>query len=155
MFKAHLYNVSLHFGEGNGTPLQYSCLENPMDGGAWKAAVQRVAEGRTRLNDFTFTFRFHVLENEMATHSSVLAWRIPGKGEPGGLLSMESHRVGHDWSDLVAAAATAGSWNGVWHIISELLFLLLLSFNFRAKTLKDPRGKLIVIIKMSFDISGV
>ena len=83
-------------GEGNGTPLQYSCLENPMDGGAWWAAVHGVAEGRTRLSDFTFTFHFHALEKEMATHSSVLAWRIPGTGEPGGLPSMGSHRVGHD-----------------------------------------------------------
>ena len=83
-------------GEGNGTPLQYSCLESPMDGGAWKAAVHGVSEGRTQLNDFTFTFHFHALEKELATHSSVLAWRIPGTGEPGGLLSMESHRVRHD-----------------------------------------------------------
>ena len=83
-------------GEGNGTPLQYSCLENPMDRGAWKAAVHGVAEGRTRLRDFTFTFHFHALEKEMATHSSVLAWRIPGMGHPGGLPSMGSHRVGHD-----------------------------------------------------------
>ena len=92
-----LYQVlaDLH-GEGNGIPLQYSCLENPMDGGAWKAAVHGVAEGRTRLSDFTFTFNFHALEKEMATHSSVLAWRIPGTGKPGGLLSMGSHRVGHD-----------------------------------------------------------
>ena len=84
------------FREGNGTPLQYSCLENPMDGGAWWAAVHGVTEGRTRLRDFTFTFHFHALEKEMATHSSVLAWRIPGMGEPGGLPSMGSHRVGHD-----------------------------------------------------------
>ena len=83
-------------GEGNSTPLQYSCLENPMDGGAWKAAVHGVAEGRTRMSDFTFTFHFHVLEKEMATQSSVLAWRIPGTGEPCGLLSMGSNRVGHD-----------------------------------------------------------
>ena len=67
-------------GEGNGTPLQYSCLENPMDGGAWKAAVHGFAEGRTQLSDFTLTFHFHALEKEMATHSSVLAWRIPGTG---------------------------------------------------------------------------
>ena len=92
------------FREGNGTPLQYSCLENPMDGGAWKAAVQAIAEGRTWLSDFTFTFHFHALEKEIATHSSVLAWRIPGTGEPGGLLSMGSHRVGHDWSNAAAAA---------------------------------------------------
>jgi len=80
----------IYSGEGNGTPLQYSCLENPMDGGAWWAAVHGVAEGRTRLTDFTFTFHFHALEKEMATHSSVLVWRIPGTGEPGGLLSMGS-----------------------------------------------------------------
>ena len=89
-------------GEGNGTPLQYSCLENPMDGGAWKAAVHGVAEGWTRLSDLTFTFHFHALEKERATHSSVLAWRIPGTGEAGGLPSMGSHRVRHDWSDLAA-----------------------------------------------------
>ena len=84
------------FGEGNGTPLQYSCLENPMDGGAWKAAVHGVAEGQARLSNFTFSFHFHALEKEIATYSSVLAWRIPGTGEPGGLPSMGSHRVGHD-----------------------------------------------------------
>ena len=81
-------------GEGNDAPLQYSCLENPMDGGAWKAAVHGVAEGRTQLRDFTFTFHFRALEKETATHSSVLAWRIPGTGEPGGLLSKGLHRVG-------------------------------------------------------------
>ena len=83
-------------GEGDGTPLQYSCLENPMDGGAWKAAVHGVAKSRTRLSNFTFTFHFHALEKYMATHSSVLAWRIPGTGKPGGLPSTGSHRVGHD-----------------------------------------------------------
>ena len=82
--------------EGNGTPLQHSCLENPMDGGAWWAAVHGVAKSRTRLSDFTFTFLFPALEKEMATHSSVLAWRIPGTGESGGLPSVGSHRVGHD-----------------------------------------------------------
>ena len=76
-----------------------------MDGGAWKAAVHGVAEGRTRLSDFTLTFHFHALEKEMATHSSVLAWRIPGTGEPGGLLSMGSHRVGRDSSDSAAVAS--------------------------------------------------
>ena len=89
----------------NGSPLQYSCLENPMDRGAWEAAVHGVAKSQTQLSNFTFTFHFHALEKEVATHSSVLAWRIPGTGEPGGLPSMGSHRVGHDWSDLAAAAA--------------------------------------------------
>ena len=83
-------------GEGNGTPLQYSCLENPMDGGAWWAAVHGVAKSQTRLSDFTFTFHFHALEKEMATHSSILSWRIPGTVEPDGLQSVGSHRVGHD-----------------------------------------------------------
>ena len=87
---------STFYGEGNGTPLQYSCLENPMDGGAWWAAVHGVAKSQTRLSDFTFTFHFHALEKEMATHSNVLAWRIPGTGKPGGLPSMGSHKVGHD-----------------------------------------------------------
>ena len=75
---------------------QYSCLENPMDGGAWWAAVHGVAASRTQLSDFTFTFRFPALEKEMTTHSNVPAWRIPGMGEPGGLPSMGSHRVRHD-----------------------------------------------------------
>ena len=96
----HMYKclgcVYVCIGEGNGTPLQYSCLENPMGGGAWWAAVHGVARSPTRLSDFTFTFHFHALEKEMATHSRVLAWRIPGTGEPGGLPSMGSHRVGHD-----------------------------------------------------------
>ena len=83
-------------GEGNGNPLQWSCLDNPREGGAWWAAVYGVAQSRTRLNDFIFTFHLHELEKEMATHSSVLAWRILGTGEPGGLPSMGSHRVGHD-----------------------------------------------------------
>ena len=83
-------------GEGNGTPLQYSCLENPMDGGAWLATVHGVTKSWIRLSDFTFSFHFHALEKEMVTHSSVLAWRIPGTGEPGRLPSLGSHRVGHD-----------------------------------------------------------
>ena len=77
-------------------PIQYSCLENPMDGGAWLASVHGFARSRTRLSNFTFTFHFHALKREMATHSCVLAWRIPGMGEPGGLPSMGSHRVRHD-----------------------------------------------------------
>ena len=77
-------------------PLQYSCLENPMDRGTWCAAVHGVARSQTQPSDFTFTFYFHALEKEMTTHSSVLAWRIPETGEPGGLPSLGSHRVGHD-----------------------------------------------------------
>ena len=81
------------------------CLENPMDGGAWWAAVHGVAKSRARLSDFTFIFHFRALEKEMASHSSVLAWGIPGMAESGGLPSMGLHRVGHDWSDLAAEAA--------------------------------------------------
>ena len=90
-----------------------------MDGEAWKAAVHGVAEGRTWLSGFTFTFHFSALEKEMAPHSSVLAWRIPGMAEPGGLPSMGSHRVGHDWSNLAVAAAAvtqqtlAENWGSV------------------------------------------
>ena len=81
-----------HPGEGNGTPLQYSCLENPMVGGAWWAAVHGVTKSGTRLSDFTFTFHFHALEKEMATHFSILAWKIPWLEEPGGLQPW-GHRV--------------------------------------------------------------
>ena len=122
--------------EGNGTPLQYSCLENPMDGGAWKAAVHGVAEGRTRLSNCTFTFHFHALEKEMATHSSVLAWRTPGMGKPVGLPSMGSHRVGHNWSDLVVVVAWDLKWNLLISFCSffitnafAYLFLCLLVFS--------------------------
>ena len=86
----------MYGGEGSGTPLQYSCLENPMDRGAWWAAVHGVAKSQTGLSDFTFTFHFHALEKEMATHSSVLALKISGMGEPDGLPSVGLHRVGHD-----------------------------------------------------------
>ena len=110
--------VKVKLGEGNGTPLQYSCLENPMDGGAWWAAVHGVAKSGTRLSDFTFTFHFPASEKEMATHSSVLAWRIPGTGEPGGLPSMGSHRVGHDCSDLAATAAEGKTRSLVWVLMS-------------------------------------
>ena len=96
--QTQLKQLSMHarIGEGNGTPLQYSCLENPRDGGAWWATVHGVTKSRTRLSNFTFTFHFHALEKEMAAHSSVLAWRIPGMGEPSGLPSVGSHRVGHN-----------------------------------------------------------
>ena len=110
-----LYDIT-YLGEGNGTPLQSSCLENPMDGGAWWAAVHGVAKSQTRLSGFTFTFHFHALEKETATHSSVLAWRIPGTGEPSGLLSTGSQRVGHNWKDLAAAAAAAAH---IWDLKSQ------------------------------------
>ena len=112
-------------GEGNSTPLQYSCLENPTARGAWSAAVQEVRKGRTWLSDFTFTFHFPALEKEMATHSSVLAWRIPGTGEPGGLLSTGLHRVGHDWSDL---AATTAAISDAQHLFMCLLFICMSTF---------------------------
>ena len=100
-----LFNFdTLYFQRRQWHPiLQYSCLENPMDGGAWWAAVYGVAKSWTQLSDFIFALHFHALEKEMATHSSVLAWRTPGTGEPGGLQSKGLHRVGHDWSDLAAA----------------------------------------------------
>ena len=127
MFTEHLWSFSSSLGpifflgsfyshgEGNRTPLRCSCLESPMDGGAWWATIYGVAKSRTRLSDFTFTFHFHALEKEMATHSSVLAWRIPGTGEPGGRPSMGLHRVGHDWSDLAAAAAALNYWSQ-WNV---------------------------------------
>ena len=117
---------TIHFspsciGEGNGTPLQYSCLENSRDGGAWWAAVHEVAKSWVQPSNFTFTFHFHVLEKEMATHSSVLAWRIPGTEEPGGLPSMGSHRVGHDWNDLAAAAAAINILPNSYSVQSTVL----------------------------------
>ena len=107
------------FGEGSGNPLQYSCLENPMDGGAWWAAVHGVSKNQTWLSDFTFTFHFHALEKEMATHSSFPAWSIPGTGKPGRLPSMGSHRVRHNWSNLAAAAA-----NVTYRFITILIKIL-------------------------------
>jgi len=92
--KVNIRKAQIH----SGTPLQYSCLENPMDGEAWWAAVHGVAKSQKRLSDFTFTLHFHALEREMATHSSVLAWRVPGMGEPGVLRFTGSQRVGHDWA---------------------------------------------------------
>ena len=103
-----------------------------MDGGAWKVAVHGVAEGRTRLSNFTFTFHFHALEKVMATHSSVFAWRIPGTGEPGGLPSMGLHRVGHNWSDLAAAAVVKFHYLGYMNvgIIGEILVPPLIKLQF-------------------------
>ena len=102
----------LKLGEGNDTPLQYSCLVSPMDGGAWWAAVHGVAKSRTQLSDFTFTFHSHALQKEMATHSSVLAWRIPATGELSGLPSMWLRRIGHNWIDLAAVLKLLSLWSG-------------------------------------------
>ena len=121
----------------NGTPLQYSCLENPMDRGAWKAAVHGVANSRTRLSNFTFTFHFHALEKEMATDSSLLAWRIPGMGEPGGLPSMGSHRVGHGWSNLAAAAMC---WDVYTHIYTQTVRIKIYSYKLTPRL--EETGKL-------------
>ena len=119
----HYYSLpNIYFGRSDGTPLQYSCLENPMDRGAWWAVVHGVTKSWTRLSNFPFTFHFHALEKEMATHSSVLAWRIPGTGEPGGLPSMGSHRVGHNWSNLAAADLAIFTFP-VQRIISGALLL--------------------------------
>ena len=125
--------VDISIREGNGTPLQYSCLENPMDGGAWWPAVHEVAEGRTRLSDFTFAFHFHALEKEMAPHSSTLAWRILGTGEPGGLPSMGSHRVGHDWSDLALISLVQFICHSLHHII--LIFYTASQLNYCSASL--------------------
>ena len=134
-----------------------------MDRGAWKAAVHGVAEVRTWLSDFPFTFHFHALEKEVATHSSVLAWRIPGTGEPGGLPSLGSHRVGHDWSDLAAAEESwditdfhlleVGSFNGSVNSIQESQILKLsisrsTSLSSVHLYLKDQREKRLVFLKI-------
>ena len=107
-------------GEGNGNPLQYSCLLLWTEEPGRLHAVHGVAKSLRWLSDFTFTFHFHALEKEMAIHSSVLTWRFPGTTEPVGLPSMGSHRVGHDWSDLAAAAAA----------VSFNLFVILFSLSF-------------------------
>ena len=103
--------------EGNGNPLQCSCLENPMDGGAWKAAVQRVAKSQARLNDFTLTFHFHALEKEMATYSSVLAWRIPGTGVPGGLPLSGVALIRPRLKQLSSSSRELWSWETILHWI--------------------------------------
>ena len=97
ILSSYLFNLYAEYiRKGNGTPLQYSCLENPMNGGTWWAAVHGVTKSQTRLSDFTFTFHFPASEKEMSTHSSILAWRIPGTEEPSGLPSVGLHRVGHN-----------------------------------------------------------
>ena len=121
------------FFQYHGTPLQYSCLENPMDGEAWWAAVHGIAKSRKWLSNFTFTFHSHALEKEMATHSSVFAWRIPGTGEPGGLPSVGFHRVGHDWSNLAVA-----SWSLYQHKLSAAAAAATKSLQ-SCPTLCDPR----------------
>ena len=128
-FRFSLGISHLSLNKPNGNPLHYSCLENPM-GGAWWAAVHGVAKSRTRLSGFTFPFHFHALEKEMATHSNVLAWRIPEMGEPGGLPSVGSHRVGHDWSDLVAAANQITNLIfHIWNSVTWILKLYQISFH--------------------------
>ena len=122
--KGYIKVVPCVTGEGNGTPLQYSCLENPTDRGAWKATVHGVPEGQTWLSDFTFSFHFHTLKKDMAPHSSVPAWRILGTGEPGGLPSTGSHRVRHDWSDCMQACIREGNVNPL-----------------QSSCLKDPRDR--------------
>ena len=122
-----------------------------MDGGAWKAAVHGVPEGWTQLSDFIFTFHFHALEKEMATHSSVLAWRIPGMGEPGGLPSMGSHRVGHDWSDLAAAAAFFAILHSDAYIFP---FLLCFSLLFFSQLFLRPPQTAILLFCISFHGDG-
>ena len=136
-----LQSCSMKHREGNGTPLQYTCLDNPMDGGAWKAAVHGVAEGRTQLSNFTFTFHFRALEKEMATHSSVLAWRIPGTGEPGGLPSVGSLRAGHDWIDLAAARTKWPPRNETSGVFSPPRSMQLSSYELKSE-MQIPPGNL-------------
>ena len=131
-------------GEGTGTPLQYSCLENPMDRGAWWAAVHGVAKSRTRLSDVIFIFHFHALEEEMATHSSVLAWRIPGTEEPGGLPSMGSHRIGHNWRYLAAAAQ--GKPTFASHQWQVCLVYTEVHFRLNQESLNTPLIKLKILV---------
>ena len=144
-------------GEGNGNPLQYSCLENPMDGGAWWAAVHGIARSRTWLSNFTFTFHFHALEKQIATHSSVLAWRIPGTGEPGGLPSMGSHRVGHDWSDLAAAASVIScacgytKHEGQTEVPSQVLWLLSLTISMTESSSRVKKAHIKSFVFMVWD----
>ena len=125
MYISHVYVYILLHMDGNGTPLQYSCLENPVDGGAWWAAVHGVARSRTQLSDFTLTFHFHALEEEMATHSSVLVWRIPWTEEPGGLPSMGSHTRTR-LKRLSSSSSTLSSSSSFYRIL--LFCILIVSF---------------------------
>ena len=130
----HIY-IYIYIYIYNGNPLQYSCLENPMDRGAWQVAIHGVAESWIQLSDFTFTFHFHALEKGMATHSSVLAWWIPGTTEPGGLPSMGSYTLGHNWSNLaVVAAASISIYISISISISICIgiFLIILVLFFRS-----------------------
>ena len=115
---------NVYLGEGNGTPLQYSCLENPMDRGAHH-------EESDTTEQLNFPFPFHALEKEMATHSSVLDWRIPGTGEPGGLPSMGSHRVRHDWSDLAAELIRVDTWQKPTQYCKTINLQLKINLNFK------------------------
>ena len=115
IFFSYFLRGSWSFREGNGNPFWYSCLENPMDAGAWWAAVHGVTKSRIWLSNFTF--HFHALEKGMATHSSVLAWRIQRTAEPGGLPSVGSHRVGHDLRDLAVAVEVCFSQPNNYNII--------------------------------------
>ena len=137
-----------------------------MDCGAWWAAAHGVAKSQTRLSDFTFTFHFHALEKEMAIHSSILAWRIPGMAEPGGLPSMGSHRVGHNWSDLAAAAAAAAADLIFFFLVDEIFLLFVcfkytfIYFNWRLITLQYCIGFALITslkpyLQIYFEVLGV
>jgi len=121
------YVISAIIGEGNGNPLQYSCLENTMDGGAWQAAVQGVAKSQTRLSDFTFTFHFHALEKEMATHSSVLAWRIPGAG---GAWWVAVYGVAQSQTRLKRLSSSSSSRSAIIMDVFNIMMLFIYNFTF-------------------------
>ena len=136
--------------EGNGTPLQYPCLEGPMDGGAWWAAVHGVARSRAQLSDFAFTFHFHALEKEMATHSSVLAWRIPGTWEPGGLPSTGSHS--QTWlKQLSSSSMVLGLLEKKWFLNKKLSYKVD-CFKFHGRNIDQVPG--ILLLWRSFPAVG-